>query len=107
MELVLICILSYVLGSVPSGLILGRLLWQVDLREHVWLEIEPLPAGSGNEFTETIFGGSVPRQYIPAVEKGTVETLQGGVLAGYPVVDVKVNLYDGSYHAGCRLWRGP
>lgn len=66
---------------------------------HVWLEIEPLPAGSGNEFTETIFGGSVPRQYIPAVEKGTAETLQGGVLAGYPVVDVKVNLYDGSYHA--------
>ena len=65
---------------------------------HVWLEIEPLPAGSGNEFTETIFGGSVPRQYIPAVEKGTVETLQGGVLAGYPVVDVKVVVFDGSFH---------
>lgn len=64
----------------------------------VWLEISPLTAGSGNEFTETIFGGSVPRQYIPAVEKGTAETLAAGVLAGYPVVDVKVNLYDGSYH---------
>lgn len=65
----------------------------------VWLEISPREAGSGNEFTETIFGGSVPRQYIPAVEKGTEETLAAGVLAGYPVVDVKVNLYDGSYHA--------
>ena len=65
----------------------------------VWLEISPLPTGEGNVFTETIFGGSVPRQYIPAVEKGTAETLADGVLAGYPVVDVKVNLYDGSYHA--------
>ncbi len=65
----------------------------------VWLEISPQPAGQGNEFTETIFGGSVPRQYIPAVEKGTAETLAQGILAGYPVVDVKVNLYDGSYHA--------
>ena len=64
----------------------------------VWLEISPQEAGAGNAFTETIFGGSVPRQYIPAVEKGTAETLSGGVLAGYPVVDVKVNLYDGSYH---------
>ena len=65
---------------------------------HVWLEISPQGAGEGNAFTETIFGGSVPRQYVPAVEKGTAETLAGGVLAGYPVVDVKVNLYDGSYH---------
>lgn len=65
----------------------------------VWLEISPQAAGEGNAFTETIFGGSVPRQYIPAVEKGTEETLAGGVLADYPVVDVKVNLYDGSYHA--------
>ncbi len=64
----------------------------------VWLEIGPRDAGSGNEFSETIFGGSVPKQYIPAVEKGTAETLAQGVLAGYPVVDVKVNLYDGSYH---------
>ena len=65
---------------------------------HVWLEISPQPAGEGNVFTETIFGGSVPRQYIPAVEKGTEETLAAGILAGFPVVDVKVNLYDGSYH---------
>ncbi|MBO6292658.1 MAG: elongation factor G [Selenomonas sp.] len=65
----------------------------------VWLEISPQAAGEGNAFTESIFGGSVPRQYIPAVEKGTEETLADGVLAGYPVVDVKVNLYDGSYHA--------
>ncbi|MBR6267149.1 MAG: elongation factor G [Selenomonadaceae bacterium] len=66
---------------------------------HVWLEISPQKAGEGNVFTETIFGGSVPRQYIPAVEKGTQETLAAGVLAGYPVVDVSVNLYDGSYHS--------
>ena len=65
---------------------------------HVLLEISPQQAGEGNAFTETIFGGSVPRQFIPAVEKGTQETLAGGILAGYPVVDVKVNLYDGSYH---------
>ena len=65
----------------------------------VWLEISPNEPGAGNVFTETIFGGSVPRQYIPAVEKGTAETLAAGILAGYPVVDVKVNLYDGSYHA--------
>lgn len=65
---------------------------------HVCLEISPQAAGVGNEFTETIFGGSVPRQYVPAVEKGVAETLAGGILAGYPVVDVKVNLYDGSYH---------
>ena len=66
---------------------------------HVWLEITPQEPGAGNVFTETIFGGSVPRQYIPAVEKGTAETLAEGILAGYPVVDVKVNLYDGSYHS--------
>ena len=66
---------------------------------HVWLEISPQAAGEGNVFTETIFGGSVPRQYIPAVEKGTAETLGNGIMAGYPVVDVKVNLYDGSYHS--------
>ena len=65
----------------------------------VWLEISPRPAGEGNLFTETIFGGSVPKQYIPAVEKGSAEALAQGVLAGYPVVDVKVNLYDGSYHS--------
>ena len=65
---------------------------------HVMLELTPQKAGEGNAFTETIFGGSVPRQFIPAVEKGAQETLAGGILAGYPVVDVKVNLYDGSYH---------
>lgn len=65
---------------------------------HVLLEISPLPLGSGIEFTESIFGGAVPRQYIPAIEKGARETLQNGILAGYPAVDIKVNLYDGSYH---------
>ncbi|HHV41294.1 MAG TPA: elongation factor G, partial [Clostridiaceae bacterium] len=66
---------------------------------HVFIRMEPLPAGSGFEFVDDIFGGAVPRQYIPAVEKGIVETLDEGVLAGYPVVDVKVTLYDGSYHS--------
>ncbi len=65
---------------------------------HVWLEVSPLEPGKDVEFTETIFGGSVPRQYIPAVEKGARETLQAGILAGYPAVAIKVNLYDGSYH---------
>ena len=63
-----------------------------------WLRIEPLEQGKGFEFQNKIVGGVVPRQYIPAVEKGVVEAMQGGVLAGYPVVDVKVTLYDGSYH---------
>ncbi len=66
---------------------------------HVFIRVEPLPAGGGFEFVDDIFGGSVPRQYIPAVEKGIVETLSEGVLAGYPVVDVRVTLYDGSYHS--------
>jgi elongation factor G len=65
---------------------------------HVWIEIEPLQPGEGFVFEEKIFGGSVPRQYIPAVEKGIRETLEEGVLAGFPVVDVKVTLYDGSFH---------
>ena len=64
----------------------------------VWLEFSPGEQGSGVTFTETIVGGAVPRQYIPAVEKGVRETLQNGILAGYPMVDIKVNLYDGSYH---------
>ncbi|HDS17228.1 MAG TPA: elongation factor G [Proteobacteria bacterium] len=64
----------------------------------VWLKIEPLPKGGGFEFSNDIVGGVVPRQYIPAVEKGVQEAMAGGVLAGYPVVDVKVSLYDGSYH---------
>lgn len=65
---------------------------------HVWIEIEPLAPGGDFEFVDKIFGGAVPRQYIPAVEKGTRETMVEGILAGYPVVDVKVILYDGSYH---------
>lgn len=65
---------------------------------HVFLELEPLPRGSGFEFTERVVGGAVPKNYIPAVEKGVMEARLEGVLAGYPVVDVKVTLYDGSSH---------
>ncbi|HQU99232.1 MAG TPA: elongation factor G [Nitrosomonas sp.] len=65
---------------------------------HVWLKMEPNEAGKGFEFIDEIKGGVVPREYIPAVEKGLLETLPSGVLAGYPVVDVKVTLFDGSYH---------
>jgi elongation factor G len=63
-----------------------------------WLEIEPLPRGTGFEFADKIFGGVVPQQYRPAVEKGIVEAMQEGVLAGYPVVDLRVSLVDGSFH---------
>ena len=63
-----------------------------------WIEIEPLPRSGGYEFEDAIFGGSIPRNFIPAVEKGIVEAMERGVIAGYPVVDVKVRLYDGSYH---------
>ncbi|HEU19824.1 MAG TPA: elongation factor G [Deltaproteobacteria bacterium] len=63
-----------------------------------WLEIEPLPRGQGFEFADKIVGGVIPRQYIPAVEKGIVEAMAEGVIAGYPVVDVRVSLYDGSFH---------
>jgi elongation factor G len=66
---------------------------------HVLLEFEPLPRGTGFEFDERIVGGSVPRNYIPAVEKGVNEARFEGVLAKYPVIDVRVTLYDGSYHA--------
>jgi elongation factor G len=65
---------------------------------HVWLKMEPNVAGKGFEFVDAIKGGTVPREYIPAVEKGLRETLPNGVLAGFPVVDVKVTLFDGSYH---------
>jgi len=65
---------------------------------HVWLKMEPQPPGKGYEFVDAIKGGSVPREYIPAVEKGLRETLPNGVLAGFPVVDVKVTLFDGSSH---------
>ncbi len=65
---------------------------------HVYLRIEPQPQGGGFEFVNEIKGGVVPREYIPAVEKGVKEALDNGVIAGYPVVDVKVTLYDGSFH---------
>ncbi|ADQ15015.1 elongation factor G [Halanaerobium hydrogeniformans] len=65
---------------------------------HVLMKMKPLPRGRGFEFEEEIFGGAIPGQYIPAVEKGIVEAKKEGTLAGYPVVDFKVVLYDGSYH---------
>jgi elongation factor G len=65
---------------------------------HVWLIMEPNEAGKGFEFVDAIKGGTVPREFIPAVEKGLRETIPSGVLAGFPVVDVKVTLFDGSYH---------
>jgi elongation factor G len=65
---------------------------------HVWLRIEPKEAGTGYEFVNEIVGGVVPKEYIPAVDKGVQEQLKSGVLAGYPVLDVKVSLFDGSYH---------
>jgi elongation factor G len=65
---------------------------------HVWLKIEPREPGSGYEFVNEIVGGVVPKEYIPAVDKGVQEQMENGVIAGYPVVDVKVTLYDGSYH---------
>ena len=65
---------------------------------HVWLKIEPNVSGKGNEFVNGVVGGSVPREFIPAVEKGVKEACETGVMAGYPVVDVKVTLFDGSYH---------
>lgn len=65
---------------------------------HCWLEISPLPRGSNFEFESKIFGGAIPKQYIPAIEKGVVEAMQEGILAGYPVVDIKVTVFDGSYH---------
>ncbi len=65
---------------------------------HVWLRIEPNEVGAGFKFNNEIVGGAIPREYIPAVEKGIQEQMQNGVLAGYPVVDVVVSLFDGSYH---------
>jgi len=63
-----------------------------------WLEIGPLPKGQGFEFVDKIVGGSIPKQYIPSVEKGIVEAMETGILAGYPTTDFRVTLYDGSYH---------
>jgi len=65
---------------------------------HVWLRIEPRQPGTGYEFVNEVVGGVVPKEYIPAVDKGVQEQLKSGVLAGFPVLDVKVSLFDGSYH---------
>ncbi len=65
---------------------------------HVWIRIEPLPPGSGYEFVNAVVGGVIPREYIPAVDKGIREQAENGVLAGYPVVDIRIELFDGSYH---------
>ena len=64
----------------------------------VWLEIEPLERGKGFEFVDKIFGGAIPRNFIPSVEKGVLQAMPKGAVAGYPIVDVRVILYDGSYH---------
>src|SRR5438034_7356043 len=66
----------------------------------VWLRVEPLPRGGGFEFVDDIFGGAVPRNYIPSVEKGVRDCMKKGILAGYPIVDMRVILYDGTYHEG-------
>ncbi|HET7343323.1 MAG TPA: elongation factor G [Methylomirabilota bacterium] len=63
-----------------------------------WLKVEPMPRGGGFEFVDDIFGGAIPRNFIPSVEKGVRDCMKKGILAGYPVVDMKVTLYDGSYH---------
>lgn len=63
-----------------------------------WIEIEPLPRGGGYEFIDKIFGGAIPKNYIPSVEKGIKEAMEEGVLAGYPLVDIRISLVDGSYH---------
>jgi len=65
---------------------------------HVWIKLEPQEPGKGYEFVDAVVGGVIPREYIPAVNKGIKEQLENGVIAGYPVVDVKVTLFDGSYH---------
>lgn len=65
---------------------------------HVWLKLEPREPGSGYEFVNAIVGGVIPREYVPAIDKGVKEQMQNGVIAGYPVVDVKVTVFDGSYH---------
>src|SRR6185312_9728228 len=64
----------------------------------VKIRLEPLPSGSGFEFVNDIFGGSIPKEYVAPTEAGIREALEGGILAGYPMSDVKVTLYDGSYH---------
>jgi len=64
----------------------------------VWLRIEPLPRGQGFEFVDEIYGGAIPAKFIPSVEKGIVETMEKGVLAGFRMMDIKATVYDGSYH---------
>ncbi|NQV03948.1 MAG: elongation factor G, partial [Candidatus Omnitrophica bacterium] len=64
----------------------------------VWIQLEPLERSKGFEFVDKIVGGAIPRNYIPAVEKGVMESMSKGIIAGYPVVDLRVTLYDGSYH---------
>ncbi|MBD9362096.1 elongation factor G [Methylomonas fluvii] len=65
---------------------------------HVWLRLEPKESGTGYEFVSEVVGGAIPKEYIPAIDKGVQEQMENGVLAGFPVVDVKVSLFDGSYH---------
>jgi elongation factor G len=65
---------------------------------HVKIRVEPLPLGTGYEFVDDTYGGSIPKEYISAVDRGIGEALEGGILAGYPMSDIKVSLYDGSYH---------
>src|SRR4030066_876205 len=65
---------------------------------HVFIELKPLKAGEGFKFEESIFGGAIPKNYIPSVEKGIRESLNAGTLAGFPVVDIYVDLFDGSFH---------
>ena len=65
---------------------------------HVWLKLESLPTGSGYEFVNGVVGGAIPREFIPAVDKGIQEAMEGGVIAGYPVVDIRITLFDGSFH---------
>ena len=65
---------------------------------HVWIKIEPQEAGKGYEFVNEIVGGAIPKEFIGPVDKGVIEQMENGVIGGYPVVDVKVTLYDGSFH---------
>lgn len=65
---------------------------------HVWIKFEPLERGKGFEFVDKVVGGSIPREFVPAVEKGLLESITSGILGGYPVVDIRATLYDGSYH---------
>ncbi|BBP86606.1 hypothetical protein BsIDN1_02240 [Bacillus safensis] len=65
---------------------------------HVWIEFEPNEEGAGFEFENAIVGGVVPREYIPAIQAGLEDSLENGVLAGFPLIDIKAKLFDGSYH---------